>query len=65
MNNDNNKKDLFKVNIEDDGFLNPEELDKLVPPPVVPEKKKFEVHIEDYDAPESYVDEQPKYKGEI
>ena len=28
MNNDNNKKDLFKVNIEDDGFLNPEELDK-------------------------------------
>ena len=31
----------------------------------MPEKKKFEVHIEDYDAPESFVDEQPKYKGEI
>ena len=67
MNNDNNnkEKELFKVNIEDDGFLNPEELDKLVPPPVTPAKKKFEVHIEDYDAPESFVDEQPKYKGEI
>lgn len=67
MNNDNNKKDnLFKVNIEDDGFLNPEDLDNLVPPPVLPSKKKFEVHIEDdmltYDEPE---DQQPKYNGEI
>ena len=40
---DNENKNKFKVNIEDDGFLNPEDLDKLVPPVVMPEKKKFEV----------------------
>lgn len=65
MDNENNKKELFKVNIEDDGFLNPDELDKLVPPPVKQEKKKFEVHIENYDSFDSYAEEQPKYKGEI
>lgn len=66
MNNDNNKeKELFKVNIEDDGFLNPDELDKLVPPSVKPEKKKFEVHIENYDSFDNYAEEQPQYKGEI
>lgn len=66
MNNENNKeKELFRVNIEDDGFLNPDELDKLVPPPVKQEKKKFEVHIEDYDTGNTYAEEQPQYKGEI
>ncbi len=65
MNNENNKKELFKVNIEDDGFLNPEELDKLIPPQVAPQKKKFEVHIEDYDVQEPQSEEQPRYKGEI
>ncbi len=66
MNNENkNEKELFKVNIEDDGFLNPDELDKLVPPPVKQEKKKFEVHIDNYDTDDTYVEEQPQYKGEI
>lgn len=63
MNNEN-KKEIFKVNIEDDGFLNPDELDNLIPP-VKQEKKKFEVHIEDYDTDNTYVEEQPQYKGEI
>lgn len=66
MNNDNNKREdsLFKVNIEDDGFLNPEDLDNLVPP--TPPKKKFEVHIEE-DASQSldFDDSTPKYNGEI
>lgn len=67
MNNDGNKKDnLFKVTIEDDGFLNPDDLDKLAPPPVVqPDRKKFEVHIDD-DLPNlDFDDQQPQYKGEI
>lgn len=67
MNNENNKKDkLFKVNIEDDGFLNPEDLDNLVPPapPVI--KKKFEVHIDDNDSQSlEFDDQQPRYNGEI
>lgn len=63
MNNEN-KKEIFKVNIEDDGFLNPDELDNLIPP-VKQEKKKFEVHIENYDTDNTYVEEQPQYKGEI
>lgn len=67
MNNDNNRKDnLFKVNIEDDGFLNPEDLDNLAPPPVLPAKKKFEVHIEeDNTSSLEFDDQQPKYNGEI
>lgn len=64
---DNENKNKFKVNIEDDGFLNPEDLDKLIPPVVVPEKKKFEVHIDDNDSSLNYIDDnqQPKYNGEI
>ncbi len=67
MNNDNNRKDnLFKVNIEDDGFLNPEDLDNIVPPPVSATKKKFEVHIEDDDALSlDFEEQQPRYNGEI
>lgn len=66
MNNDNKKDNLFKVNINDDGFLNPEDLDDLAPPPVIPPKKKFEVHIEDdISLPPSIDDHQPKYNGEI
>lgn len=66
MNNENNKeKEIFKVNIEDDDFLSPDELDKLVPPPVNQAKKKFEVHIEDYENDNTYAEEQPQYKGEI
>lgn len=67
MNNDGNKKDnLFKVTIEDDGFLNPDDLDMLTPPPVLqPDRKKFEVHI-DEDVPSlDFDDQQPQYKGEI
>ena len=48
MDNEKNKWDKehpFKVNIEDDGFLNPYELEKIFP--AEPAKKKFEVHIED------------------
>lgn len=67
MNNDNSRKDnLFKVNIEDDGFLNPEDLDNIVPPPVSAAKKKFEVHIEDDDTSSlDFEDQQPRYNGEI
>lgn len=66
MDNENNKwnKDNpFKVSFEDDGFLNPEELEKIVP--VEPPKKKFEVHIEDDMPSFDAVDQQPQYKGEI
>ncbi len=65
MNNDGkwNKDNPFKVNLEDDGFLNPEDLDKILPPSET--KKKFEVHIED-DIPElDSAETQPQYKGEI
>ena len=67
MNNDENRKDkLFKVNIEDDGFLNPEDLDKLTPPPVVQSnRKKFEVHIDEDGPTLDFDDQQPQYKGEI
>ena len=55
-----------KVNIEDDGFLNPEDLDNLMPPPVTPVKKKFEVHIDDSDISlNNFDDQQPRYNGEI
>lgn len=63
---DNENKNKFKVNIEDDGFLNPEDLDSLLPPPVSPAKKKFEVHIDDSDVSlNSIDDQQPRYNGEI
>lgn len=58
-----NKDNPFKVSFEDDGFLNPDELEKILPSE--PSKKKFEVHIED-DMPTFDVsDQQPQYKGEI
>ncbi len=69
MNNDQNnnlneKKKPFKVHIEDDGFLNPDDLDSIRPAGGAP-KKKFEVHI-DEDAPLSDTDDQtPQYKGEV
>lgn len=63
---DNNNKRKFEVNIEDDGFLNPEDLDKLTPPVVTPPKKKFEVHIDDSETSFSnFDDQQPRYNGEI
>ncbi len=63
---DNENKNKFKVNIEDDGFLNPVDLDNLMPPPVTPAKKKFEVHIDDSEASSfDFDDQQPKYNGEI
>lgn len=58
-----NKDNPFKVSFEDDGFLNPEELEKIIP--VEPPKKKFEVHIEDDMPSFDVVDQQPQYKGEI
>ena len=64
--NENKKDNLFKVNIEDDGFLNPEDLDNIAPPPVTPQKKKFEVHIEDENTfSPSLEDQTPKYNGEV
>ena len=66
MDNEKNKwsKDNpFKVSFEDDGFLNPEELEKILPSE--PPKKKFEVHIEDDMPSFDTVDQQPQYKGEI
>lgn len=66
MDNDKNKwnKDNpFKVSFEDDGFLNPDELEKILPSE--PVKKKFEVHIEDDMPSFDTVDQQPQYKGEI
>ena len=67
MNNDGKNKDnLFKVTIEDDGFLNPDDLDKLIPPTVVQQdRKKFEVHIDDEVPNLDFDDHQPQYKGEI
>ena len=66
MDNDKNKWDKdhpFKVNIEDDGFLNPDELEKILP--AEPAKKKFEVHIEDDGQILDSGEQQPEYKGEI
>jgi len=65
FNNPNNPKKPFKVDIEDDGFLNPEELNKINSAPVNPPKKKFEVHIDDNALPQSYDDQTPQYKGEV
>ena len=63
---ENEKKNKFEVKIEDDGFLNPSDLDNLMPPPVTPPKKKFEVHIDDSeDYSLNFDDQQPKYNGEI
>ena len=63
---DNENKNKFKVNIEDDGFLNPADLDNLMPPPVTPAKKKFEVHIDDSETSSlDFDDQQPRYNGEI
>ncbi len=62
--NNNGERKPFKVHIEDDGFLNPEDLDNITPISSTP-KKKFEVHI-DEDAPLSDVDDHtPQYKGEV
>ncbi len=66
MNNDYGKSDKnqpFKVNFEDDGFLNPDDLDKILPETNV--KKKFEVHIDDDIPSLDSADIQPQYKGEI
>lgn len=66
MDNEKNKWDKdhpFKVSFEDDGFLNPEELEKIVPSE--PSKKKFEVHIDDDTPSIDTFDQQPQYKGEI
>lgn len=70
MNNENNnnfsgKKEPFKVNIEDDGFLNADALDKIVPAPIEIPKKKFEVKIEDDNLPLDFDDHTPQYKGEV
>lgn len=66
MNNDENKKEgPFEVNFEDDGFLNPADLDALKPPAPY-SNKKFEVHIDENDASGLDFDDQaPRYKGEI
>ncbi len=58
-----NKDIPFKVNIEDDGFLNPDELENISP--VEPTKKKFEVHIEEDSQDFDSGEQQPEYKGEI
>ncbi len=58
-----NKENPFKVNIEDDGFLNPDELEKILP--VEPQKKKFEVHIDEDIREFDSGEQQPEYKGEI
>ena len=68
MNNDDKgRKQPFEVHIidDDDSLLYPSELDNLTPDPV-PQKKKFEVHIdedsiEDFDAD----DQRPRYNGEV
>ena len=68
MNNDDKgRKQPFEVHIidDDDGLLDPSELDNLTPDPVQ-QKKKFEVHIdedsiEDFDAD----DQRPRYNGEV
>lgn len=65
FNNPDKKKKPFKVNIEDDGFLNPDELKKINNTPAAPPKKKFEVHIDDNALPQSYEDQTPQYKGEV
>ncbi len=66
MNNGSNQnpdKKPFKVHIEDDGFLNPDELNRIKPSSQP--KKKFEVHIEDDNLPLEYDDHTPQYKGEV
>lgn len=69
MNNDFNnpekKKKPFKVNIEDDGFLNQEDLNRINTKQNTPPKKKFEVHIDDNALPQSYDDHTPRYNGEV
>lgn len=67
MNDDKGRKQPFEVHIidDDDMLLDPTELDELTPEPV-PQKKKFEVHIdensiEDFDAD----DQRPRYNGEV
>lgn len=65
--NQNGREQPFKVNIEDDGFLNPEDLDRILPPQTEFHKKKFEVHIDEDDDISNldFQDNQPQYKGEI
>ncbi len=66
MDNEKNKWDSehpFKVSIEDDGFLNPDDLDKIKPVEIP--KKKFEVHIDEDDQQFDIDEQQPEYKGEI
>ncbi|MBO5410629.1 MAG: endolytic transglycosylase MltG [Clostridia bacterium] len=63
--NNPNKKQPFKVHIDDDSYMSPSDLDNLVPP-ARPQQKKFEVHIDDYEAPaQNFPEQQPIYKGEI
>lgn len=64
-NNPNGEKKPFKVNIDDDGFLNFDDLNAIDSTPVPPVKKKFEVRIEDDTLPPVYDDHTPKYKGEV
>ena len=64
-NNPNGEQKPFKVNMDDDGFLNFDDLNAIDSTPVPPVKKKFEVHIEDDTLPPVYDDHTPKYKGEV
>lgn len=69
MNNQNNnfngEKKPFKVNIDDDGYLNSDILNQISPSQSTPPKKKFEVHIDDDALPTVYEDQTPQYKGEV
>lgn len=68
MNNDENKrKQPFEVHIidDDDMLLDPSQLDELTPEPA-PQKKKFEVHIDENSIEDYNPDDQrPRYNGEV
>ena len=66
------EKEPFKVTISDEDYMSPDELDNLFDElntdsePAVPQKPKFEVHIEDEEElPEPADEAKPKYNGEI
>ena len=62
--NNGNKKP-FKVHIDDDSYMSPEEFGNFAPP-AAQQPKKFEVHINDFEEPAAnYAEQQPLYKGEI
>lgn len=66
MDNEKKKPDSeqpFKVTFDDDGFLNPDDLDKIMPSDF--SKKKFEVHIDEDEQTTETAEQQPEYKGEI